>query len=218
MYAPCAIGGLKFVPVEILELHYPLIVHTQEVRTDSMGAGCTRGGPGLTFHVEPRGTPQVDNYPYGDGMFNPPFGVYGGRPGDGGALFRENTDGSRTFFSMISYFRVKEGESWYAPSSGGGGYGDPLTRDPELVRDDVRNGFVSAEAAEHDYGVVLHRTTFEVDDASTLALRTRLAAARPTEVVAPMTADAGTFYKRLMREGDRFELDPHPPLDADFTL
>lgn len=218
MYAPCAIGGLKFVPVEILELHYPLLVHTQEVRADSMGAGRTRGGPGLTFHVEPRGTPQIDNYPYGDGMFNPPFGVYGGRPGDGGALFRQNNDGSRTFFSMISYFRVKEGESWYALSSGGGGYGDPLTRDPELVRDDVRNGFVSAEAAEHDYGVILHRTTFEVDAPTTLALRARLAAERPTEVVAPTTADAGTFYKGLMREGDRFELDPHPPLDADFTL
>ena len=142
----------------------------------------------------------------------------GGRPGDGGALFRENSDGSRTFFTMISYFRVKEGESWFALSSGGGGYGDPLTRSPELVCDDVRNGYVSAEAAERDYGLVLDPTTFEVDAAATLALRARLAGERQTQVVVPTTADAGTFYKGLMRKGDRFEVDPHPPLDADFTL
>ena len=218
MYCPAAIGGLKFLPVEILELHYPLLVRTHEVRTDSMGAGCTRGGPGLTFHVEPRGTPQVDNYPYGDGMLNPPFGVYGGRPGDGGALYRENSDGSRTFFTMISYFRVREGESWVALSSGGGGYGDPLTRRPELVRDDVRNGFVGVESAERDYGVVLQPGTFEVDAVATSTLREQLAAGRSTNVVTPTTPDAGTFYKELMRDGDRFELDPHPPLDADFTL
>jgi N-methylhydantoinase B len=218
MYCPAAIGGLKFLPVEILELHYPLLVHKQEVRIDSMGAGCTRGGPGLTFHVEPRGTPQVDNYPYGDGMFNPPFGVYGGRAGDGGALYRENGDGSRTFFSMISYFRVKEGEAWFALSSGGGGYGDPLTRAPELVREDVRNGFVSIEAAKRDYGVVLHPGTLELDADATASLRESVLAERQTEVVIPTTPNAGTFYKTLMRDGDRFELDPHPPLDADFTL
>jgi N-methylhydantoinase B len=218
MYCPAAIGGLKFLPVEILELHYPLLVRTHEVRVDSMGAGCTRGGPGLTFHVEPRGTPQVDNYPYGDGMFNPPFGVYGGHPGDGGALYRENADGTRTFFSMISYFRVREGESWVALSSGGGGYGDPLTRPPDRVRDDVRNGFVSLEAAERDYGVVLDSKTFEIDDVATSTLRKSRVVERPADVTNPTTADAGTFYKDLMRPGDRFELDPHPPLDADFTL
>ena len=155
------------MPIEVLEMTYPLFVHTQEVRVDSMGAGKTRGGPGLTFRVEPRGTGQVDNYPYGDGMFNPPFGVYGGQPGDGGALYRNNADGTRTFFSMISYFRVREGESWVAESTGGGGYGDPLERDAERVRTDVRNGFVSFESAHRDYGVVLDHATLEIDVAAT---------------------------------------------------
>ena len=41
---------------------------------------------------------------------------------------------------------------------------------------------------------------------------------RVTELVVPNEVDAGTYYKRLMKDGDSFELDPHPPLDADFTL
>ncbi|UGS38319.1 hydantoinase B/oxoprolinase family protein [Capillimicrobium parvum] len=219
MYCPAAIGGLKFVPVEVLEMTYPLVVHTQEVRIDSMGAGRTRGGPGLTFTVEPRGTGQVDNYPYGDGMFNPPFGVFGGLPGDGGALYRNNKDGTRTFFSMISYFRVREGESWVGESTGGGGYGDPLERDPERVRADVRNGFVSTESAERDYGVVIDGATNEIDAAATTALRAKKASGPGvTALVVPDHVDAGTYYRDLMRDGDGFELDPHPPLDADFTL
>jgi N-methylhydantoinase B len=218
MYCPAAIGGLKFVPVEVLEMTYPLVVHEQEVRIDSMGAGRTRGGPGLTFHVEPRGTGQVDNYPYGDGMFNPPFGLFGGQPGDGGALYRLNADGTRTFFSMISYFRVREGESWIGESTGGGGYGSPLERDPERVREDVRNGFVSPQSAELDYGVVLDRDARHVDERATAELRGRLATTSVAETVVPTEVDAGTYYRRSMREGDSFELDPHPPLDADHTL
>jgi N-methylhydantoinase B len=218
MYCPAAIGGLKFVPVEVLEMTYPLVVHTQEVRVDSMGAGKTRGGPGLTFHVEPRGTGQVDNYPYGDGMFNPPFGVFGGQPGDGGALYRINADGTRTFFTMISYFRVRAGESWVGESTGGGGYGNPLERDPERVRLDVRNGFVSLRAAGREYGVILDPETLKVDHPATEALRARLAGERVIETIVPMELDSGTYYKDLMRAGDAFELDPHPPLDADFTL
>lgn len=218
MYCPAAIGGLKFVPVEILEMTYPLLVHTQEVRTDSMGAGRRRGGPGLTFHVEPRGTGQVDNYPYGDGMFNPPFGLFGGLPGDGGALYRQNADGTRTFFSMISYFRVREGESWVGESTGGGGYGDPLEREPHLVREDVLNGYVSAHAAARDYGVVIVPETDEIDQAATERLRATMAQGRTLPLIVPDVVDAGSYYKAQMRPGDTFELDPHPPLDADFTL
>jgi N-methylhydantoinase B len=218
MYTPVAIGALKFIPIEILELHYPLLVHTHEVRVDSLGAGRTRGGPGLTFHVEPRGTGRVDNYGYGEGISNPPHGLYGGQPGDGGALYRINADGTRTFFSAICYFRVSEGESWVAASTGGGGYGDPLEREPERVRIDVRDGFVSLESAKRDYGVVLDPDTLEIDRNATEALRSRLAPSRVTATIVPTEPDAGTYTKALMREGDSFELDPHPPVDADFTL
>ena len=218
MYTPGTFGGLKFVPIEVLELHYPLLVLEHRVRTDSMGAGRTRGGPGLIFHLTPIGKGQVDNYAYGDGMTNPPFGVYGGKPGDGGALYRVNRDGSRTFFSGIGYFRVHEGESWVATSTGGGGYGDPLERDPELVRIDVRDGFVSLRSAREDYGVVLDPETLELELEATEAMRRELAANRQPALIVPDRPDAATYWRSLMRPEDRYELNPQPPMDADLTL
>jgi N-methylhydantoinase B len=218
MYNTSTAGSLSFVPNEVMELHYPVLVRRHEVRTDSMGAGRTRGGPGLTFHVESRGG-QVDNYGYGDGMANPPHGLFGGRPGDGGALYRINADGAQTFFSMICYFRVRDGESWVALSTGGGGYGDPLERDPARVQTDVRHGFVSLGAARREYGVVLHAQTLEIDHAATAALRTRLAAERgdPAPIV-PTEPATGTYFRALMGPDDTYELNPQPSQDADFTL
>jgi N-methylhydantoinase B len=218
MYTPGTFGGLKFVSTEVLELHYPLIVREHRIRTDSMGAGETRGGPGLIFHVAPRGTGQIDNYGYGDGITNPPFGVFGGTPGDGGALYRINADGSRTFFSGISYFRVKEGESWLAVSTGGGGYGNPLQRDPEKVRVDVRDGFVSNQLAREVYGVVLGPDSLEIDIAATESLRAELAKTQRIEVVFPDRPDAATWFRSLIGLRDTYELNPQPPMDADLTL
>lgn len=216
MYSPGTVGSLSFVPIEVLELHYPVLVRQHELRTDSMGAGRARGGPGITFHLEPRGTAQIDHYPYGDGMANPPFGLFGGRPGDGGALYRINQDGTRTFFSMIGYYRVKAGEAWVGLSTGGGGYGDPFERDPALVALDVRNGIVSRESAQRDYGVVLD-DMLTVDEHATAACR-GAGSGRELATVEPMTSDAGVFYRKLMRPGDEFQFNPQPPSDADFTL
>src|SRR5262249_25140786 len=218
MYTPGTFGGLKFVPIEVLELHYPLLVLEHRVRTDSMGAGRTRGGPGLIFHLTPLGKGQVDTSAAGHGMPPPPFGVYGGKPGDGGALYRVNRDGSRTFFSGIGYFRVHEGESWVATSTGGGGYGDPLERDPELVRIDGRDGFVSLRSARDDYGVGLDRVTLELDLTATEVLRRELASARQPALIVPDRPDAATYWSSLMRAEDRYELNPQPPMDADLTL
>jgi N-methylhydantoinase B len=212
------LGGLKFVPIEVIELHYPLVVREYEVRQDSMGAGRTRGGPGLSFLVTPSGTGQIDNYGYGDGMLNPPFGLFGGKPGDGGALYRVNGDGTRSFFNAFAYFRFSEGETWCAISTGGGGYGDPLERDPVKVFDDVRDGFVSARSARDDYGVDLDERTFAVDLDATTRLRLQIASDRTLEAIVPMVPDAGTYYQTLMRPGDSFAIDPHPPADADSTL
>lgn len=216
--SPGILGGLKIIPIEVLELHYPLLALQHEVRTDSMGAGRMRGGPGVVWRVTPRGTGQVDNYAYGDGMFNPPFGLLGGKPGDGGALYRVNKDGTRTFFSMIGYFRVCEGESWVSLSTGGGGYGSPLERDPERVRSDVRDEFISLQAAAGDYGVVLDPITLEINDEATVRLREKLGQQQQYLLIVPTAADAATYYQQLMQSGDHFELDPRPSIEAAWTL
>ncbi|HTY54992.1 MAG TPA: hydantoinase B/oxoprolinase family protein, partial [Candidatus Binataceae bacterium] len=217
-YCPGSLGGLKFIPVELMELHHPLLARRQELRTDSMGTGKTRGGPGIEWEVSPRGTGQVDNYAYGDGMFNPPFGLFGGSAGDGGAIYRTNRDGTRTFYSAIAYFRVSEGESWTTLSTGGGGYGDPLERDPELVQVDVRDEIISLAAARDQYGVVLDPKTLKLDLHATEQLRKELAKSRTHVLIVPATADYATYYKTLMRPGDRFELNPRPTSDSNWTL
>lgn len=216
--SPGILGGLKVIPIEVMELHYPLMALQHEVRIDSMGAGTTRGGPGVIWRVTPVGTGQVDNYAYGDGMLNPPFGVLGGRPGDGGALYRVNKDGTRTFFSMIGYFRVCEGEAWVSLSTGGGGYGSPLERDPERVRDDVRDGFISLRSANAEYGVVLESVTLHVDDDATASLRKALRRDQSSQLIAPTTPGAGNYYQQLLQPGDHFELDPRPSIEAAWTL
>jgi N-methylhydantoinase B len=180
-----------------------------------MGAGRTRGGPGLHFEVEVLGTGQVDVYGFGDGIANPPFGIYGGTPGDGGALYRINPDGTRTFSSAITYLRVREGERWVSASSGGGGYGDPLDRDADRVLADIRDGYVSVAAAEELYGVALEAGGRSVDRTATAQRRTR---ERSTVPLTPIEPGAGTYQALIMRPEDTFELNPHPAMDADITL
>ena len=217
MVTPGTIGGLKFAPIEIIELHYPLLVEEYQVRTDSMGAGRYRGGPGLSFRLTPVGT-RIDNYGYGDGMFNPPFGVYGGEPGDGGALYRVNRDGTKTLFNALAYFRVEEGETWAAISSGGGGYGDPLDREAELVQRDVRDEFITIAVARDVYGVVLDDASLEIDAEATQSRRAELRQQRTVEVVTPTQPSAATYYQSLAGPGDTIEIDPHPAEDAAATL
>jgi N-methylhydantoinase B len=82
--------------------------------------------------------------------------------------------------------RVLAGERFVCVGPAGGGYGDPLRRDPALVREDVADEFVSAETAKQDYGVVLAGPGI-VDEAATASLRTEMAAARGTAAMRPRT-------------------------------
>jgi N-methylhydantoinase B len=74
-----------------------------------------------------------------------------------------------------SYNRLDAGEVLVNDTGGGGGFGDPFTREPESVARDVRNGFVSVQAAARDYGVVIDADAFTVDAAATARLPERAA-------------------------------------------
>ena len=65
-------------------------------------------------------------------------------------------------------------------TAGGGGWGDPLTRDPERVLEDVQDEFVSRQSAQDDYGVVIDQAGMSVDHAATASLRATLRAASAT--------------------------------------
>ena len=114
-----------------------------------------------------------------DGAVLPAFGILGGGSAVPVASYvvRQGRDLHFDTPGKVSGFRMKEGDVLVLQSAGGGGYGDPLERDPERVRADVRAGYVSAERARERYGVVLG-TDGGVDAALTAALRRTLLAGR----------------------------------------
>jgi len=148
------LGGLIAPNIETNEADYPHITEFNEFTPDSCGAGTFRGGCGTKYRIKVN-----DEEPtlvmFGDGKVFPPYGLYGGKPGScNSAYINEGTDKQRELKAKEAV-QLKKGDTYSTYPSGGGGWGDPKKRDPELVRMDVKNGIVSRESAEKDYGVIL---------------------------------------------------------------
>lgn len=168
-------GDVRNGSIEGIELKCPVVVEKREYRTDSGGAGKHRGGLGIDM--------QVKNLVEGRWNFEatkrqncPPWGLWGGKAGDvGGYLLRRPSE--KDFTAMRgAHIGVDVGASAIVRTGGGGGWGDPLERDPELVARDVREEFVSEAVALRDYGVVL-TAAGRVDADATAARRAELKAA-----------------------------------------
>ena len=177
-------GNLTVSSVELVELAVPQIIWEVRIVTDSAGAGKWRAAPGTYHRIQPR-RHTMTIIAFGIGHTDRPLGVAGGKPGtlvDHWAEEHETQKKVRKFRN-IGIFEVKEDEDWVCYANGGGGYGDPLERDPELVRDDARNSIVSVEAARDEYGVVLDTKPelYEVDHEATEKLRAQLRRERGTE-------------------------------------
>jgi N-methylhydantoinase B len=165
-------------PVEAVEQKYPLRVERTELRVDSGGDGRWRGGLGLRREVRVL-APTAQLSVLSEKNLLPPYGVCGGRAGapnrfyvrrDGQAIEPSPLPGK------VSGFPLRAGDVVVMESSGGGGYGDPLTRDPEAVTRDVADGVVTAARAQAVCGVVVRDGV--VDDAETQRGRARLAEGR----------------------------------------
>jgi N-methylhydantoinase B len=199
------LGAVKAQSVEQVELLYPLLVEQMEIEPDSMGLGTWIGGPGTRLVVRSLAG-EMECVIFGDGVSNPPHGAVGGTPGHGGGAYvLDESTGLRRFLSATGAVRVAEGEVWVGVSTGGGGYGDPLGRPCEDVRDDVRDGIVSRDRARALYGVVLREGA--IDAQATEAARDELRAhARP--LVEPTTPGASDWVARTLRDGDVYLLNP----------
>ena len=183
-------GNIRSIyTAEFLESEMPFIVERCELRTDSGGAGRTRGGLGMRRELRLLGDEATYSV-LSDRAVIPPFGVCGGASAapfsvsirEGGNEVALATPGKATGLG-ISRDAVVVMES-----AGGGGYGDPLSRDPRLVAGDASAGYVSVQHARSDYGVMLNADG-SIDESGTEDLRRRIAADMPAlAIVADETA------------------------------
>ncbi|WP_254544741.1 hydantoinase B/oxoprolinase family protein [Halomarina pelagica] len=156
-------------PIEDIESHYPLRVSRYELREDSEGAGRNRGGIGTIREMEFVTPARVSIE--GDGNKYPPWGFDGGRDGTTGQIILDpDTDDEQRLTSKLENQAMDVGQRLRLVGPCGGGWGDPTERDPEKVRADVLDGFVSVERAREAYGVAL-TDDIEVDEAETRRLR-----------------------------------------------
>jgi len=164
------IGISKAPPVEIMEQAFPVLYHRYALREGSGGAGAQRGGLGLDYEVELRRGAARASFVMDHGRFGPP-GALGG--GDGAVntvrVTQAGVDVTPEHLSKAQGLPLTAGDRVRVQTPGGGGYGDPLTRDPEAVAEDIRLGRYTCAQAEELWGVVLRDGA--VDAAATEKLR-----------------------------------------------
>jgi N-methylhydantoinase B len=133
--------------IEAFESISPLVVWKKELRADSGGAGKQRGGLGQVCEIELRSTEPVQLSLLSDRRHNPAMGVLGGGPG----ALAEISFSDGTVPHQKARTTLQPGMRLVMKYAGGGGYGSPSERDPALLEQDVRSGYVTPEAAARDY-------------------------------------------------------------------
>jgi N-methylhydantoinase B len=149
-------GGSRATDPEIFELAYPYQLLQYELAPDTGGAGKWRGGLGavLRWRVD---SAEVQCVTVGSGMLEETraFGLFGAHPGSLPTMQITSRDASKQELGVNRFYDVARDDVFELHSQGGGGFGDPLERAPEQVRQDVVAGYVTAESAWLDYGVAL---------------------------------------------------------------
>jgi N-methylhydantoinase B len=161
-------GSLRNAPTESIELEAPVLVRHYRL-IDDVAPGEFRGGAGIDFEfevLEPNTTITARGM---DRLYFQPWGREGGHPGVVARAVLNPGSPQAEIIGRIDVLHPAEGDVLGITSPGGGGYGDPAKRNPELVARDVRNGFITSEEAASEYGVIVHNG--QVDDERTSAVR-----------------------------------------------
>jgi N-methylhydantoinase B len=168
----------------VCEVESPLELLAVKLIPDSGGPGRFRGGAGMRRvyrFTEAEGTLQIRS----DRRAFRPYGLYGGQPGRPSTTVLNPGTEERVLPAKITR-PIQRGDVFRHDLPGGGGWGDPLTRDPARVLRDVRNGLVSLAAARDDYGVIVDPAAWTVDVPVTEARRAELTRARNWSEVPPV--------------------------------
>lgn len=169
-------------PVEFLEAYHPFVIEEYTTIADSGGAGYHRGGNGVrrVYRFLKDGECSIHD----DRWLTYPWGVNGGMPGSRSSKLLEHPDGTTEVLpSKVDHVQVQAGDRLHFIIWGGGGWGNPLDREPERVRLDVARGLVTPEWAQEAYGVVLVKDgtdadAWRVDEQATAQARERLSGER----------------------------------------
>ena len=192
--AAAPITNMANTPIECIEADQPLLIRRYGLVPDTAGAGRYRGGLGIIREFEV----QVDEAMVqirSDRTKFLPWGTQGGRPGSRTCNIL-NPDTVHKVLSSKFLLRLKKGDVYRLVQAGGGGYGDPLERDPSAVLEDVRQVKITVEHAREEYGVVIHPESATVDASATEEQRKQLKAERRPLTMEPeiVTADSATIY------------------------
>ena len=165
-------------PIEAVEQLYPVRIERTALREDSGGAGRWRGGLGLIREVRIQAAASQLSV-LAEKAVLPPFGVCGGGAGATNRFWvRRNGQPIQPspLPGKVGGFPMQPGDLLIMESSGGGGFGDPLDRDPALVATDLAEGYVTPAAAETSYGIISRGAT--IDATASTARRAELRANR----------------------------------------
>jgi N-methylhydantoinase B len=145
-------GDVPNTPIEIIESRYPLLVRRYTINPEGAGAGQYRGGFGVIRDYE-----ALEDYIFlqtmNENTLYPPWGLHGGgSSGISRLIVWEGTPREQVLTGRVYFFGpLMKGDRVSARSTGGGGWGDPRTREAQAIADDIRNGLITAEAAAATY-------------------------------------------------------------------
>jgi N-methylhydantoinase B len=147
-------GDTRIIPLELQETYLPMRIEEFSLREDSGGAGKFRGGLGFRKSYRMLGPCGLQTNL--DRTKFPPWGVQGGQEAQPGCFtVVDGRTGERRLIEKEKGFQLATGDLVCVETGGGGGYGSPRERSLELIQRDLDAGYVSAAAAERDYGITV---------------------------------------------------------------
>ena len=174
---PSFFGAMTMATGELHDMDYPVRTVGREYIPDSGGPGKWRGGLGTSTRIQALAPMFVHTYVIGTKY--PMRGFHGGSDGASNRIVLRAGTPSETVVEKTAFEEpLSAGHATIADLGGGGGWGDPLERDPAAVLDDVLDEYVSLASAPRDYGVVIDEKAWKVDEEATRRLRKQIAQER----------------------------------------